>query len=254
MTGVPAIAIMYCMSKIVRTDIASTFSKGASQDDRLKKFAYTTVHNFQEPVRMVSLYTEILQSASAGKLDGDALQAVNLLQKAALQMKNLLGGLAELLVATDHHLRTQTMVHLSLPLRQALLHLDLELKSAQAKISYGDLPSVSGDFDCLQLVFQHLIGNAVRYRTNVTPEISISARRADHEWVLTVQDNGPGIAPEYHANIFEPYTRLHGRNIPGNGLGLAICQAIVETHLGKLWVESQPGKGSTFCFTLPAQS
>jgi len=242
------------MSKIDRTETASTFSKGASQDDRMQKFTYTTVHNFQEPVRMVCVYTEMLQLASAGKLDGDALQAVNLLQKAALQMKTLLEGLAELLVATDNNLRKQSIVHLALPLRQALLQLDLELKSTQAKISYGDLPSVSGDFDRLQLVFQHLIRNAVQYRGDLSPEIDISARRAGQEWVLTVQDNGPGIIPEYQARIFELYTRLHGKSVPGNGLGLAICQAIVETHGGKLWLESEPGKGSTFCFTLPAQS
>lgn len=202
---------------------------------------------------MVCVYTEMLKSASAGKLDGEALQSVEFLEKAALQMQRLLDGLAELVTATSKPMLLQSMVHLDLPLRHALLQLDPELKSALAKVTYRDLPTVSGDFDRLQLVFQHLIRNAVQYRGELAPEIVISARRAGQEWVLTVHDNGPGIPPEFHARIFELYTRLHGKSRPGNGLGLPICRTIVEMHGGKMWLESEPGKGSTFCFTLPAQ-
>ncbi len=236
------------------SEAAPIFSKGAGPDERLEKFASTTVHHLQEPIRMVRVYTELLKSASAGKLDGEALQSVEFLEKAALQMQRLLDGLSELAAATASPMRLQSMVHLDLPLRHALLQLDQELKAAQAKVFYGDLPSVSGDFDRLQLVFQHLIRNAVQYRGPLAPEIAISARRANQEWVLTVQDNGPGIPPEFHGRIFELYTRLHGKSLPGNGLGLAICRAIVETHGGKMWLESGPGQGSTFFFTLPAQS
>jgi chemotaxis family two-component system sensor kinase Cph1 len=245
-----------CYSKrhMASSEAALILRQSAAQDERLQKFTSTTVHHLLEPVRMVQVYTEILQSASAGRLDGEALQAVEFLQKTALQMQKLLDGLAELVAATAKPSRLQSTVRLDLPLRQALLYLDPELKSAGAKVSYGDLPAVSGDFDRLQLVFQHLIRNAVQYRGEPAPEIVISARRTDKEWVLTVHDNGPGIPPEFHGRIFELYTRLHGKSLPGNGLGLPICRTIIETHGGSIWLESGPGQGSAFFFTLPAQS
>ena len=233
---------------------APIFSQGTAQDERLQKFTSTTVHHLQEPIRMVRIYTEMLESGSAGRLDDETLQCVEFLQEAALQMQRLLDGLAEFAVATAKPARLPSLVRLDLPLRQALLQLDPVLKSAHAKVSYGDLPSVFGDFDRLQLVFQHLIRNAVQYRGPLAPEIAISARRADQEWVLTVHDKGLGIPPEFHERIFELYTRLHGKSLPGNGLGLPICRAIVESHGGKIWLESNPGECSTFFFTLPAQS
>ncbi len=190
---------------------------------------------------MVRVYTEMLQSASANQLDGEALQAVEFLQKAALQMQRLVDGLAEFVAATARPARPHSPVRLDLPLRQTLLQLGGELESAHAKVSYRDLPSVFGDFDRLQLVFQHLIRNAVQYRGPLATEIAISARRADQEWVLMVHDNGPGIPQEFQERIFELYTRLHGKSLPGNGLGLAICRAIVESHGGKMWLESNPG-------------
>ncbi len=245
--------LCYSNRHMASSEAAPIFSQSAAQDERLQKFTSTTVHHLQEPVRMFGVYMEMLQSASAGKLDGETLQAVEFLQKAALQMQKLLDGLAELVAATARPFRMQSKVRLDLPLRQALLQLDPELKLAHAKVSYGDLPSVHGDFDRLQLVFQHLIRNAVQYRGELTPEIDISARWADQEWILTVHDNGPGISPEFHTRIFELYTRLHGKSLPGNGLGLPICRAIVETHGGRMWLESNSGRGSTFSFTLPAQ-
>ena len=200
---------------------------------------------------MFSVYTEMLQSAAAGRLDGEALQAVDFLQKAALQMQTLLDGLGELVTAMATPSRKPSMVRLELPLRQALLALDSELKAANATVSHGDLPAVQGDFDRLQLVFRHLIRNAVLYRGTVPLEMTFACRSSGGEWVIEARDNGVGIPPVFHERIFELYTRLHGKSVPGNGLGLSVCRAIVEAHGGKMWVESVPGQGASFFFTLP---
>lgn len=201
---------------------------------------------------MISVYTEMLRSSAAGRLGGEALDAIEFLQKAALQMQGLLDGLAELAAATSKPLRKSSMLRLNLPLRQALLILEPELKASESQLSFEELPEIQGDFDQLQLVFQHLIRNAVQYGGGLPLQIAISARRSEEHWILEVRDTGPGIPAEFHERIFELYARLHGKDIPGNGLGLSICRAIVECHGGRLWVESAAGEGASFCFSLPA--
>ena len=201
---------------------------------------------------MISVYTEMLRSSATDRLGGEALDAIDFLQRAALQMQNLLDGLAELASATSKPLHRSSLLRLDLPLRQALLLLEPELKASGARVSYSDLPLVPGEFDQLQLVFQHLIRNAVRYRDGLPLEIAVSARRTGQEWVVEVRDTGPGVPAEFHERIFELYTRLHGKNIPGNGLGLSICKAILEHHGGRIWLESAAGDGARFCFSLPA--
>ena len=179
--------------------------------------------------------------------------SVEFLRKASLQMQKLLDGLAEFADASSKSSRPPSMLRLELPLRQALQALEDQLKPAAARVSYSGLPTLSGDFDRLQIVFRHLIRNAAIYRADRPPEITIEAQSAGGEWVVSVSDNGPGIEPQFVDRIFEPYARLHGKSIPGNGLGLTICRAIVEGNGGRMWVESKPGEGATFFFTLPAQ-
>lgn len=221
-----------------------------ADNERFQRFTSTTVHHLREPVRMIAAYTEVLQSAAAG-LSGDALQSLEFLGKAALQMQRLLDGLSEFAAATAKLPRPPTLVRLELPLRQALLGLDADLKTAHAKVSYGDLPRVAGDYDRLQVVFHHLIQNALQYRDpGRNLEISVQARLEGEEWVIEVRDNGPGIPPEFAERVFELYSRLHGRTHPGNGLGLPICRAIIESLGGRMWVEAKAGEGATFCFTL----
>ena len=217
-----------------------------------QKFTATTVHHLCEPVRMIGVYTEILQ-ANAGQLNEDGIHSVEFLRKASLQMQQLLDGLAEFAEAISKSSRRHSPVRLDLPLRQALQSLDDELKPAGAKVAYSGLPTVLGDFDRLQIVFRHLIRNAVIYRSDRPAEIAIQAEATDGEWVVSVSDKGPGIDPSFTDRIFELYARLHGKSIPGNGLGLPICRAIVEAHGGRIWVESKLGQGTTFYFTLPRQ-
>jgi chemotaxis family two-component system sensor kinase Cph1 len=225
--------------------------QNAVDDERFHKFTSTTVHHLQEPVRMIRVYAEMLEAASAARQEEEQLQALQFLQKASLQMQRLLDGLTEFAGVTGSSGRAPSAVRLELPLRQALLQLGQELKSAGAQVSYAELPVVTGDFDRLQMLFQHLLRNAIQYRSERAPVITISAQPAGQEWLVEVHDNGPGIPPEFREKIFELYFRLHGKNIPGNGLGLSVCNTIVQAHGGRIWVADHSGEGSTVSLTLP---
>jgi chemotaxis family two-component system sensor kinase Cph1 len=135
---------------------------------------------------------------------------------------------------------------------KAISNLQASICSSKAIITYDDLPRVAVDGVHLQQIFQNLISNAIKYRAAEDPEIRISAERSNGYWCFSVKDNGIGINPQYSSTVFRLFKRLHGHNeYPGTGVGLAICQKIVERHGGRIWVESQPGKGSDFRFTLP---
>jgi light-regulated signal transduction histidine kinase (bacteriophytochrome) len=145
------------------------------------------------------------------------------------------------------------MANLNVVLDGALLNLELSINESNAGITRELLPTVLCDEIQVGQVFQNLIGNAIKYRRpNVTPEIHIGAERRDREWTFSFRDNGIGIDPQYHERIFGIFKRLHGRELPGTGMGLAICKRIVERHGGRIWVESNAGEGATFRFTLPA--
>jgi chemotaxis family two-component system sensor kinase Cph1 len=136
-------------------------------------------------------------------------------------------------------------------LRQALLSTEKQIAEHGAIVTHDPLPRVCGDFEILIKVLHHLIRNAVEYCGTTSLRVHISSRREDLEWVFSVQDNGPGIDPEFKGRIFEAFKRLHGKEHPGNGLGLAFCKKAIEWHGGRMWMESTPGAGSTFYFTLP---
>ncbi len=132
-----------------------------------------------------------------------------------------------------------------------LLNLDTSIRETGTKITYDPLPCVLSDFLQLSQVFQNLIGNSIKYRSKENPRIHVSAEEQEDEWLFSVQDNGIGIDPQYHEQIFGIFKRLHGREYPGTGIGLALCKRIIERQGGRIWVESQAGQGSTFKFTIP---
>jgi chemotaxis family two-component system sensor kinase Cph1 len=134
----------------------------------------------------------------------------------------------------------------------ALLCADRQVIERSAVVTHDPLPVVTGDFEILTKVLHHLVRNAIEYCVAPSPHVHISSRRVDLNWVLSVKDNGPGIDPEFQSRIFEVFKRLHGKEYPGNGLGLAFCKKAIEWHGGRMWIESTPGAGSTFYFTLPA--
>jgi light-regulated signal transduction histidine kinase (bacteriophytochrome) len=132
----------------------------------------------------------------------------------------------------------------------ALKNLAATISETDAMVSGSDLPVVPGDRHQLMSLFQIFIHNAIKYRSSARPEIRFHARSDGDHWILVVQDNGMGIAPEHHLRVFDVFTRLHGEEIPGTGMGLAIAKRIVELHGGTLWVESRLGEGCRFCFTI----
>jgi light-regulated signal transduction histidine kinase (bacteriophytochrome) len=137
--------------------------------------------------------------------------------------------------------------------QEVLLNLKVSMDETSAIVRWGDLPLVRADRVRLVQLFQNLIGNAIKYRSEAAPCIQINAECGENEWIFAVKDNGIGIKPEYAEQVFGVFKRLHGPAYPGTGIGLAICQRIVEMHGGRIWVESELGHGSTFCFTLPSE-
>ena len=141
------------------------------------------------------------------------------------------------------------------PLRIALLNLEHHIKESAADVTSGHLPEVPADRTQMVMVFQNLVGNAIKYRRkNEVPQIRIEAVREDAFWKMSISDNGEGFDPAYARSIFEPFKRLHGKDVPGSGIGLATCKRVIERLGGRIWPESVRGKGSTFYFTLPAEN
>ncbi len=136
-------------------------------------------------------------------------------------------------------------------MQQVLLNLQASIQQNQAQITWDPLPTVHAHEIRIVQLLQNLVGNGIKYRSAEPPRIHVTAKRRDADWMFSVTDNGIGIEPEYAQQIFGIFKRLHGQNYPGTGIGLAICQRIVERYGGRIWVESKPGQGSTFCFTLP---
>ncbi|MBF0168939.1 MAG: DUF3365 domain-containing protein [Alphaproteobacteria bacterium] len=221
----------------------------------LEQFAYAVSHDLQEPLRMVASYVQLLGRRYQGKLDADADAFIGFAADGAKRMQRMITDLLD-------YSRVQSKsdpfqpVALSEALDLALGNLDLIIQETEAKLSLpvGGMPTILGDKSQLGRLFQNLIGNAIKYRdTGRPPEITIAVTWKKPFWALSIQDNGIGIEPQHFERIFRVFQRLHGRDkYEGSGIGLAICKKIVERHGGRIWVESQPGQGACFCFTLPA--
>jgi PAS domain S-box-containing protein len=217
----------------------------------LEQFAYVSSHDLQEPLRMISSYLQLLQRRYQGKLDDKADRYIYFAVDGASRMQNLINDLLEFSrVAT--RAREPEPTDCEFLLIQALSNLDLYIKENKVTVSHDSLPEVMADSTQLIQVFQNLITNGIKFNTERAPKIHISAEKKDNNWVFSVQDNGIGINPQYFEKIFEVFKRLHKKEeYPGTGIGLAICKKIVERHYGHIWVESEPGTGSTFYFSLP---
>lgn len=199
---------------------------------------------------MVVLYSQMLQDTYSGKLDESADQFISVIVGGALRLERLLKDLLAYSQAGST-LGPATEVDSAEVMKEVLLNLKVSIDENAARIHSHDLPLVRADQIGLVQLLQNLIGNAIKYRSELAPCVEVWAERGEKEWLFAVRDNGIGIKPEYAEQVFGVFKRLHGTAYPGTGIGLAICQRIVETHGGRIWVESVPNGGSTFYFTLP---
>ncbi len=218
----------------------------------LQQFAYSASHDLQEPLRMVTVYSELLQQQFADKLGPTGHEYLGYAIQGAMRMDSLLRDLRTYTQVSALGQEPKKDVDATTVLDKALANLEFAIKESGASLSRTVLPSVHMFEFQLEQVFQNLIANAIRYRRDVPPRISIAAERQGEEWLFSVQDNGIGIDPQFQKQIFGIFKRLHSASeYPGTGMGLAICQRIMERAGGRIWVESESGKGSTFYFTIP---
>lgn len=216
----------------------------------LKEYAYVASHDLQEPLRMVSSYLQLLEQRYRDRLDKDAQEFITYAVDGSIRMKKLVESLLEY-SRVDTHSRFEKTDCNTL-IKSVLDNLKVAIEKNGAEITYNNLPEVMGDSTQLTQLFQNLISNAIKFRSDISPRIHIGVESRGGEWLFSIQDNGIGIDPKNFERIFLLFQRLHTPNeYPGVGVGLAVCKKIVERHGGKIWVESQPGKGSTFFFTIP---
>ena len=222
----------------------------ARSNQELQQFAYIASHDLQEPLRMISSYLQLIELQYKGKLDAEADEFIGYAVDGAKRLQDMINALlAYSRIETRN--RPIEPVESEPLLSQALINLQVGIDESGAQVTHDPLPIITADGTQMVQVFQNLISNAIKFHGHDQPKVHISATQQRAEWVFSVRDNGIGIEPQYMEQIFTIFKRLHGREYPGTGIGLALCKRIVERHRGRIWVESDPGKGTTFYFTIP---
>ncbi|MFH1440473.1 MAG: ATP-binding protein [Candidatus Omnitrophota bacterium] len=217
----------------------------------LEQFAYVASHDLREPLRMITSYLQLIEKNYKGRLGKDADEFIGYATDGAINIRNLIDDLL-IYSRVGTHIEKFKQVDCEEVLNQAVINLKLVIEENSALISHDQLPIVMADHTQLVQLFQNLIDNAIKFRGKEAPRIHISCQGDNSNWVFSVKDNGIGIEPMYFIRIFQIFQRLHPRReYQGTGIGLAVCKRIVERHNGKIWVESEPRKGSNFFFTIP---
>ncbi len=222
-------------------------------NDDLRQFAFAASHDLLEPLRTLSNYSQLLVRGIPGPLSSEAETCINFITESAARMRTLLTDLLAYTEAGADRGAEAELIDLNRVFQSVKGDLALVISENEAVVTSGVLPTICGHEARLVQLFQNLIGNAIKYRGERAPVIHIEAARQGRDWLFTVTDNGLGIDAQHFEKIFGVFTRLHGKAIPGTGIGLAICQRIVERYGGKIWVESQVGQRTIFYFTLPIE-
>ncbi|HLO50535.1 MAG TPA: ATP-binding protein [Kamptonema sp.] len=223
----------------------------ARSNAELEQFAYVASHDLQAPLSTIASYAQLLEGRYTDQLDANAIKFIHKMIKGAMRMQSLIDDLLEYSRVSKKS-KDFKLTDCNRVFAEACANLHLAIRKNQAAVSRSDLPAVIGDSSQLVQVFQNLIGNAIKYRCEDSPIVNISAEPRETDWLFSVRDNGIGIDSKHSERIFQIFQRLHTQEeYTGTGIGLAICQKIVERHGGRIWIESQLGVGSTFYFTLP---
>lgn len=220
-------------------------------DEELRQVAYAISHDLREPLRMVASYSQLLTRRYDAQLDDEGREFLRYIQDGVQRMDSMLRDL----LSYSHHLHALdqplSAVNAEAVLEGVLLALEKEIRESGARVTHDPLPELTFDFAQLTQVFRQLLANSLKFHGVEPPAIHISSEETEDQVTFTVRDNGIGIDPRYHDQIFGVFKRLHRDEYPGNGMGLAIAKRIVMQHGGRIWVESQSGAGAIFRFTLP---
>jgi light-regulated signal transduction histidine kinase (bacteriophytochrome) len=220
-------------------------------NEDLKQFVFAASHDLQEPIRMILTYSDLLAQRYGSKLEAEGGKFINYMIEGAQRLEALIAGLREFWQLSERVAEPPTLVDCNQVLKAVLLNLETMIADSRAIITADPLPSIMASETPLMQLFQNLIGNAIKYRSQAPPKIHISSVESFAEWIFSFADNGEGVDPEYSTEIFRVFKRLHPRaKHPGTGMGLSICQKIVERYGGKIWVEPNPGGGSIFKFAI----
>jgi light-regulated signal transduction histidine kinase (bacteriophytochrome) len=237
--------------KKMEEELKETLKKLKTSNSELEQYAYVASHDLQEPLRMITSFLQLLQRRYAGQLDSEADEFIEFAVDGANRMQDLIKDLLAYSRVTSKGKEFKE-IKMEETLEQALVNLKVSIEENDAFITHDPLPIIYGDSSQMIQLLQNLIGNAIKYRSEESPQIHISAQKEHKQWLFSVKDNGIGIDPQYADRIFKIFQRLHKRDeFEGTGIGLAIAQKIVHRHGGEIWAESELGKGSTLDFTLP---
>ncbi len=216
----------------------------------LLHFSDLAAHDFQEPLRIIHAYSDLLMKRYGRTLDPDAREFFTILMDQSTRLRNLVSAVLNYSRIGQKPPPSLEPVDLSRELQLVLARFDSEIRASGATIDYDPLPCLAGERTQISELFRALIANALIYKGANPPRIAVRARQERGQWIISVEDQGIGIHPDYHQKVFAPFQRLHGSEYTGAGIGLAICRRIVERHGGRIWVESEPGRGAAFRFTL----
>jgi len=222
-------------------------------NQELQRFASEVSHDLREPLATARSYAELTLELHRDELPRDVVRALTIIQESADRMNELVNDLLSYARVGGRDRDCSDVANLQSAFESAIANLESAIHAANARVTHGPLPTLPLDHVQMVQLFQNLVGNAIKYRGPEQPHVHVSAIYQEDTWLVSVEDNGEGFAPEHAEAIFNPFERLHGEDIPGTGIGLATCRKIVEAHGGRIWAESEPGHGSTFRFTLPEQ-
>jgi PAS domain S-box-containing protein len=232
-------------------ELAQANSKLRRANAELEQFAYVASHDLQEPLRMVTSFLQLLARRYSGKLDVEADEFIRYAVDGATRMKALISALLDYSRWGTREARVRSNDSKE-AFHAAIHNLQTAIEESGATVTSGDLPIIAADAVQLTQLFQNLVSNAIKFRGDSLPQVHVAAQKTEGVWVFSVRDNGIGIDAQYRDRVFQMFQRLHSADsYPGTGIGLAVCKRIVEHHGGRIWVESEPGHGTTFYFSIP---